>query len=63
MVALRAETRSSFLTKHCVTIKYIYICVTKQQMRQLFIQFINHVWFLQFLLHVSALHCHPHHRN
>jgi hypothetical protein len=28
----------------------------KQQMQQLFIQFINYVWYL---LHVSALHCHP----
>jgi hypothetical protein len=27
----------------------------KQQMQQLFIQFINYVWYL---LHVSALHCH-----
>jgi hypothetical protein len=25
-------------------------------MQQLFIQFINYIWFL---LHVSALHCHP----
>jgi hypothetical protein len=28
----------------------------KQQIHQLFIQFINYVWYL---LHVSALHCHP----
>jgi hypothetical protein len=27
-----------------------------QQICQLFIQFINYVWYL---LHVSALHCHP----
>src|SRR5215510_13627579 len=27
-----------------------------QQIHQLFIQFINYVWYL---LHVSALHCHP----
>jgi hypothetical protein len=27
-----------------------------QQIKQLFIQFINYVWYL---LHVSALHCHP----
>jgi hypothetical protein len=26
-------------------------------MQQLFIQFINYVWYL---LHISALHCHPH---
>src|SRR5215470_16763943 len=29
-------------------------CVKNQQIRQLFIQFINYVWYL---LHVSALHC------
>jgi hypothetical protein len=28
----------------------------KQQIHQLFIQFINYLWYL---LHVSALHCHP----
>jgi hypothetical protein len=28
----------------------------KQKMQQLIIQFINYVWYL---LHVSALHCHP----
>jgi hypothetical protein len=28
----------------------------KQQKQQLFIQFINYVWYL---LYVSALHCHP----
>jgi hypothetical protein len=33
-----------------------YICVKNQQIHQLFIQFINYVWYL---LHVSALHCHP----
>jgi hypothetical protein len=27
-----------------------------QQIHQLFIQFVNYVWYL---LHVSALHCHP----
>jgi hypothetical protein len=30
--------------------------VKNQQMQQLFIQFINYAWYL---LHVSALHCHP----
>jgi hypothetical protein len=30
--------------------------VKNQQMHQLFIQFIDYVWYL---LHVSALHCHP----
>jgi hypothetical protein len=30
--------------------------VKNQQMQQLFIQFINYVWYL---LHVLALHCHP----
>jgi hypothetical protein len=28
-------------------------------MHQLFIQFINHV-YVWLLLHISALHCHPH---
>jgi hypothetical protein len=28
----------------------------KRQIQRLFIQFINYVWYL---LHVSALHCHP----
>src|SRR5215471_8714109 len=28
----------------------------KQPIHQLFIQFINYVWYL---IHVSALHCHP----
>jgi hypothetical protein len=32
------------------------MCVKNQQIRQLFIQFINYVWYL---LHVSTLHCHP----
>src|SRR5215468_10134345 len=30
-------------------------CMKNQQIHQLFIQFINYVWWL---LHVSALHCH-----
>src|SRR5215475_10994811 len=30
-------------------------CMKNQQIHQLFIQFINYVWYL---LHVSALHCH-----
>jgi hypothetical protein len=30
--------------------------VKNQQIQQLFIQFINYVWYL---LYVSALHCHP----
>jgi hypothetical protein len=32
------------------------MCVKNQQMQQLFIQFINYVWYL---LHVSVLHRHP----
>jgi hypothetical protein len=32
------------------------MCVKNQQIQQLFIQFINYVWYL---LHVSSLHCHP----
>jgi hypothetical protein len=32
------------------------VFVKSQQIHQLFIQFINYVWWL---LHVSALHCHP----
>jgi hypothetical protein len=35
---------------------FVNICVKIQQIHQLFIQFINYVWYL---LHVSALHCHP----
>jgi hypothetical protein len=30
--------------------------IKKQQIRQLFIQFINYVWYI---LHVTVLHCHP----
>jgi hypothetical protein len=37
------------------TVHFVNICVKNQQMQQLFIQFINYVWYL---LHVSALHCH-----
>jgi hypothetical protein len=37
------------------TAHFFNICVKNQQMHQLFIQFINYVWYL---LHVSALHCH-----
>jgi hypothetical protein len=37
------------------TVHFFNICVKNQQMQQLFIQFINYVWYL---LHVSALHCH-----
>jgi hypothetical protein len=32
------------------------ICVKNQQLQQLFIQFINYVWYV---LHVSALYCNP----
>jgi hypothetical protein len=39
------------------TVHLVNICVKDQQMQQLFIQFINYVWYL---VHVSALHCHPH---
>jgi hypothetical protein len=38
------------------TVHFVNVCVKSQQMQQLFIQFINYVWYL---LHVSALHCHP----
>jgi hypothetical protein len=38
------------------TVHFVNICVKNQQMQQLFIQFINYLWYL---LHVSALHCHP----
>jgi hypothetical protein len=38
------------------TVHFVNICVKNQQIQQLFIQFINYVWYL---LHVSALHCHP----
>jgi hypothetical protein len=38
------------------TVHFINICKKNQQMQQLFIQFINYVWYL---LHVSAFHCHP----
>src|SRR5215510_7846927 len=31
-------------------------CMKNQQIHELLIQFINYVWYL---LHVSALHCHP----
>jgi hypothetical protein len=37
------------------TVHLVSICVRNQQMQQLFIRFINYVWWL---LHVSALHCH-----
>src|SRR5215510_8359121 len=36
-------------------IRRLKVCMKNQQIHQLFIQFINHVWLL---LHVSALHCH-----
>jgi hypothetical protein len=36
------------------TVHFVSICVKIQQMQQLFIEFINNVWYL---LHVSALHC------
>jgi hypothetical protein len=38
------------------TMHFVNICVKNQQIHQLFIQFINYVWYL---LHVSALHFHP----
>jgi hypothetical protein len=34
----------------------IKICVENQQIQQLFIQFIKYLWYI---LHVSALYCHP----
>jgi hypothetical protein len=36
-------------------VHFVNICLKNQQIHQLFIQFINYVWWL---LHVSALHCH-----
>jgi hypothetical protein len=38
------------------TVHFVNICMNNQQIHQLFIQFINYVWYL---LHVSALYCHP----
>jgi hypothetical protein len=37
-------------------VHFVNICVKNQQIHQLFIQFINYVWYL---LHVSTLSCHP----
>jgi hypothetical protein len=37
-------------------VHFFSICVKNQQMQQLFIQFINYVWYF---LHVSTIHCHP----
>jgi hypothetical protein len=37
------------------TVHFVNICVKNRQIQQLFIQFINYIWYL---LHVSALHCH-----
>jgi hypothetical protein len=37
-----------------LTVHFVNICVKIQQMQQLFIKFINYVWYL---VHVSALHC------
>jgi hypothetical protein len=34
----------------------VNLCMKHQQIHQLFIQFINYVWYL---LHILALHCHP----
>src|SRR5215469_5669524 len=34
---------------------FFNICMKNQQIHQLYIHFINYVWYL---LHVSALHCH-----
>jgi hypothetical protein len=38
------------------TVHFVNICVKSQQIHKLYIQFINYLWYL---LHVSALHCHP----
>jgi hypothetical protein len=38
------------------TVHFVNICVKHQHMQQLLFQYINYVWYL---LHVSALHCHP----
>jgi hypothetical protein len=37
------------------TMHFLNICTKNQQIHQLFIHFINYVWYI---LHVSALHCH-----
>jgi hypothetical protein len=39
-----------------LTLHFVHICVKNQQIHQVFIRFINYVWYL---LHVSALQCHP----
>jgi hypothetical protein len=38
------------------TVHFVNTCVKNQQIHQLFIQFINYVWYF---LYVLALHCHP----
>jgi hypothetical protein len=54
--AQRCLTRFFTADFASLTVNFVNICVKNQQIQQLFIQFINHVWYL---LHVSALHCHP----
>jgi hypothetical protein len=39
-----------------LTVPFVNVCVKTPQMQQIFIQFINYVWYL---LHVLALYCHP----
>jgi hypothetical protein len=46
---------NDLLRRRAVLKSAVKICV-KNQLQQLFIKFINYVWYL---LHVSALHCHP----
>jgi hypothetical protein len=45
-----------FFTRDFVSwaVHFVNICVKTQKMQQLFIKFINYVWYL---LHVSVLHC------
>jgi hypothetical protein len=38
------------------TVYFVNMCVKNQQIHQLFFQFVNYLWYL---LHVTALHCHP----
>jgi hypothetical protein len=54
--AQRCLTRFSTGDFASWTVNFFNISVKNQQTQQLFIQFINYLWYL---LHVSALNCHP----
>jgi hypothetical protein len=54
--AQRCPTKLVYWDFVSLTVHFVNICVKKPQTQQLFIQFINYV---RYLLHVSALHCHP----